>query len=66
MVGEKVEELDKEKMPEHELLKNGLQHLDLALSFIMEMEGAGGSALAHFLHSSLTFGEALLEAIDGQ
>jgi hypothetical protein len=56
--GTKIEDID--------LLKGGLQHLDDALALIMEMECAGGSALAHFLHAALTFGEKLVEAVDAQ
>lgn len=57
---------DKEKLSNKDLLKVGMQGLDMALQHIMEMEGAGGQALAHFIHAALTFGETLLSSVDDQ
>ncbi len=57
-----------EKLSEEELLKGGLIKLDDALSFFMEMEGAAGQTIAHFLHAAFLLGEKILEAeaVDGQ
>jgi len=54
------------QMTELELLEQGLKKLDDALSFLMEMEGAGGQVLAHFVHAALTMGEKIIEAYNTQ
>lgn len=53
-------------MTNENILKQGLQHLDDALMFIMELEGVQGEALAHFIHAALTFGEKLITPVDAQ
>ncbi len=53
-------------LSDDELLKEGLMRLDDALALIMEMESAGGQALAQIVHAALTFGEKLVEAVDAQ
>ncbi len=51
-------------IPDDELLKAGLLHLDSALMNIMAMQSASGEALAHFIHAAFTFGEKLLTPVD--
>lgn len=53
-------------MTQAELIRAGLEKLDDALAFFDEVECAGGQAVAHFLHSTTTFAEQLLEAVDAQ
>ena len=55
-----------QKPSDLELLKDGMMRLDDALASIMELDCAGAQALAHFLHSALSFGEKLIESIDAQ
>jgi len=55
-----------DKPTDLELLKQGLEHVDNALSFIMEMETDSGKALSHFLHAVLTLGETVIESVDAQ
>lgn len=51
-----------EKLSEMELLKSGLEKLDDALAFLMEMDNAAGQVLAHFIHAALTMGEKIIAA----
>lgn len=45
-----------------ELLENGLEKLNEALNFIMEMESEKGTMLSNILHFLVTQGEQLLSS----
>ncbi len=49
----------KELYTDKELLESTLEHLDNALAYAMEIQSKEGQALAHFLHSSMVYGESI-------
>lgn len=51
--------IESEAPTEHELLQSGMEKLDDALSYLMEMKSPEGKAIAHFVFAAIRYAERI-------